>query len=96
MQQTLSTALEVGDRRKWERELLEFYLDRLRAACGHPPGLDAAWDLYRRSLMYPLFCWATVLGAPSWMPDTQPAAVATTIVERVGAAIDDTDALSAF
>lgn len=92
----VSTALEVEDRRQWERGLLEFYLDRLRAAGGHPPGFDDAWDLYRRSLMYPLFCWATVLGAPSWMPDTQPTGVATTIVERVGAAIDDTDALSAF
>jgi hypothetical protein len=92
----VSTALEVEDRRRWERDLLEFYLDRLRAAGGQPPGFDEAWNLYRRSLMYPLSCWATVLGAPSWMPDTQPADVATTIVERVGAAIDDTDALSAF
>lgn len=92
----VSTALETEDRREWERDLLEFYLDRLQAAGGQPPGFDDAWDLYRRSLMYPLFCWATVLGAPSWMPDTQPAAVATTIVERVGAAIDDTAALNAF
>lgn len=92
----VATALDIEDRRQWERELLEFYLDRLTAAGGHPPGYDEAWDLYRRSLMYPLFCWATVLGAPSWMPETQPTDVATTIVERVGAAIDDTDALSAF
>lgn len=92
----VSTALEVEDRRAWERELLGFYLDRLEEAGGKPPGFHAAWDLYRRSLMYPLFCWATVLGAPAWMPETQPTDVAQTIVERVGAAIDDTDALSAF
>lgn len=92
----VSTALTIEDRRNWERDLLVFYLERLREAGGDPPGFADAWNLYRRSLMYPFFCWATVLGAPAWMPDTQPADLARTLVERVGTAIDDTDALSAF
>ncbi|MFR9806840.1 phosphotransferase [Pseudonocardia sp. RS010] len=93
---TVATALTVEDRRAWERDLLAHYLDELARHGGKAPEFTAAFDLYRRSLMYPHYCWATVLGAPSWMPDTQPPDVARTIVERIGTAIDDVDAIAAF
>lgn len=93
---TVSTALTVDDRRRWERDLLADYLDELGRYGVRAPAFDDAFALYRRSLMYPHYCWATVLGAASWMPDTQPPEVARTIVERIGTAIDDLDALGAF
>lgn len=92
----IASSLTIEDRRAWERDLLAFYLDALARAGGVAPRFDKAFDLYRRSLMYPLFCWTTVLGAPAWMPDTQPADVAMLINERIGTAIDDLDALGAF
>lgn len=92
----IASALTIADRRAWERELLAFYLQRLAEYGGQPPSFAQAFDLYRRSLMYPFFCWTTVLGAPAWMPDTQPADVAITINQRIGAAIIDLDAMGAF
>lgn len=92
----ISSSLAIEDRRAWERDLLAYYLDELARAGGVAPAFDEAFDLYRRSLMYPLFCWTTVLGAPAWMPDTQPADVARLISERIGTAIADLDALNAF
>ncbi|MCK9248334.1 MAG: aminoglycoside phosphotransferase family protein [Solirubrobacteraceae bacterium] len=89
----IASALTVEDRRAWERDLLELYLERLERAGGHAPELDDAWRLYRQSLFYPLFCWATVLGAPGWMPDTQPVDVTKVIIERTATAIADLGAL---
>ncbi|MDX8150127.1 phosphotransferase [Patulibacter brassicae] len=92
----LVSALAVDDRRAWERELLEHYLEHLARAGGQPPELERAWRLYRQCLLYPLYCWGTVLGAPSWMPETHPPDVAATIVGRAATAIDDLGSLATF
>jgi hypothetical protein len=49
-------ALDVEDRRNWERPLLEQYLSRLRAyGVAETPGFDQAWEAYRREVIYGLF-----------------------------------------
>jgi hypothetical protein len=92
----LASALTVEDRRAWERDLLALYLEELARAGAPAPGFDDAWRAYRQCLMYPFFCWTTVLGASSWMPETQPEEASKIIIERVATAIDDLDALGAF
>lgn len=52
----MTAALDVIDRRKWERALLSFYLGRLAAyGVAMPPTFDEAWACYRRELAYGLF-----------------------------------------
>lgn len=92
----LASALSVDDRRAWERDLLGLYLKRLAGAGAPAPGFDEAWRAYKQCLMYPYFCWTTVLGASAWMPETQPEEASKLIIERVATAIVDLDALGAF
>jgi hypothetical protein len=90
-----ATALEVEDRRAWERDLLEFYLDRLVAAGGGSIGKSDAWQAYRRSMFYPYFAWVYTLGRSRLQPRFQPDEVSLTMVRRISAAIHDLGALSA-
>ena len=54
----LATALAAESRRKHERELIAFYLDRLRReGVAEPPGADEAWDCYRLAMV-----WGLVIG----------------------------------
>src|SRR5207302_10981484 len=43
----VATALEIGDRRAWEGQLLDFYLERLAAAGGERIPRESAWNAYR-------------------------------------------------
>lgn len=50
------TALPVEARRKHERELLEFYLDRLAAyGVADPPSFETTWTEYRRAIIWGLW-----------------------------------------
>ena len=54
----VGSALSVADRRKQERALLQFYLDRL-AAFGAPAlAWDEAWSHYQESFIYGFNLWA--------------------------------------
>ena len=54
----LTTALSVEDRRKHERELIEFYLSELaRGGVEKVPTMDEAWLLHRQSAY-----WGLVIG----------------------------------
>ncbi|HET9720131.1 MAG TPA: phosphotransferase [Solirubrobacteraceae bacterium] len=91
----LITALEVGDRRAWERELLGFYLQRLGEAGGAPPIYEAAWLAYRRATLYPYFAWIYTLGRSRLQPRFQQPQLALRLVQRIGAAIEDLGSLRA-
>ncbi len=81
------SALTVEDRRRTERELLTHYLDRLRAGGGPVPSFDEAWLGYRRGILYGFFLWAITLKVdPS---------ITSTLLERLGTAAADHDALAA-
>jgi hypothetical protein len=57
----ITTALSIEDRRNHERDLLAYYLDRLRAAgVAQPPTFDEAWLEYRRALVWGVYIgWLT-------------------------------------
>lgn len=59
----LVSALDIEDRRAWEKALLSHYLDALRAEfhrlerdCA-PPSFDEAWLAFRQQNLYGLFMW---------------------------------------
>lgn len=89
------TALEIEDRRAWEKDLLAFYLDRLRAAGGERIELTRAWEDYRRATLYPYFAWIYTLGRARLQPKFQPERASLTMIRRIAAAIADLDSLGA-
>jgi Phosphotransferase enzyme family len=54
----LVSALDIADRRKWDKALLSYYLERLAAhgVCS-PPSLETAWDAFRRQIIDGLYFW---------------------------------------
>jgi aminoglycoside phosphotransferase (APT) family kinase protein len=53
----IASALDVLDRRDWERPLLRHYLDQLRTRGVAPPSFDEAWDGYCCQMVYGLYYW---------------------------------------
>ena len=51
------SSVDMIDRRAWERELLQHYLDALRERGVTPPGFDEAWLAYRKQTVYGLYYW---------------------------------------
>jgi Phosphotransferase enzyme family len=92
----VSCALTIENRRKWERGLLEIYLEAMRDAGAPAIQFDDAWRIYRQQLFSALAFWTVTLTPPPVMPDMQPVDVTLAFIERFAAAIDDLDALEAF
>jgi aminoglycoside phosphotransferase (APT) family kinase protein len=53
----ISSALTPEHRRAWERDLLEYYLERLQAHGGRAPSFDDAWQYYVAGQLYGVFSW---------------------------------------
>jgi hypothetical protein len=51
------SALDVDDRRKWERALLSYYLRKLAGYGADSVHFDEAWLGYRRDILYGLYIW---------------------------------------
>ncbi|MFE3446072.1 phosphotransferase [Nocardia sp. NPDC059180] len=92
---TITSGLEVDDRRAWEIDLIAFYIDRLHAAGGPALTFDSAWLAYRQQCLYPYFAWMITIGRGALMPEFQPADICRAIVHRTATAIMDLDALEA-
>ncbi|MCK9930739.1 phosphotransferase, partial [Frankia sp. Mgl5] len=92
----LSTSLAPEDRREWERDLLEYYLEQLKASGVATPTFDQAWLIYRQQMFPALAWWTGTLGQPADGPDMQPPASSREFIRRMTCAIDDLDALDAF
>lgn len=92
----ITSALTVEDRRNWEGELVDYYLDRLHAAGG--PKLDRAamWRDYRQQLMTVLTWWTITLRPAPDLPDMQPLDITMEMMRRISTAVDDLDSLDAF
>jgi aminoglycoside phosphotransferase (APT) family kinase protein len=65
---TVMTALDVEERRKGERELLQIYLDELRRLGVAAPDWNHAWDLYRSQMVWGIYAF---LVTPTAMYDQQ-------------------------
>ncbi|MEX3841773.1 phosphotransferase [Paraburkholderia sp. BR10882] len=79
----IGCALDIEDRRAWERPLLEHYLSQLATGGVEAPSFDEAWEDYRRDLAYGYFIFA--------INETrfQTEAVNTAYAARFGAALVD-------
>jgi hypothetical protein len=85
----LATALDVEDRRRQERQLLQLYLDELADAGGRPPAEDEGWRQYVAHLVYPLEAMVITLALGAM----QPAERVRQVVARAAAAVGDHGAL---
>jgi hypothetical protein len=92
----VGSACEPEDRREWDRELLEFYLEHLVAAGGKPPAVDEAWTMYCQQLFYPYSAWAFTIGRAAYQPKMQPDDRCLAILKRLSAAIDENRSFDAL
>jgi hypothetical protein len=92
----VSSACEPEDRRAWDRELLELYLERLGEHGGKPPAFDEAWKIYCQQLFYPYSAWAFTIGRAAHQPEMQPDEYSLAILKRMSAAIDENEAFKAI
>jgi hypothetical protein len=93
---TMTTALTIEDRRKWEKELVRFYLDKMQQLGVTKISEDEAWLNLRQQLMTALAFWTITLHPAPGMPDMQPERTTHEFLRRIYAAIDDHDALDSF
>lgn len=91
----LSSALTVDDRRAWERELIELYIDRLHASGGAALSFENAWLAYRQQPFHGLAFWLYTIGAGRLQPAMQPDEVSLANLERMSNMIVDLDSLDA-
>jgi Ecdysteroid kinase-like family len=91
---TMLTSLPIASRRAWEKELLRFYLDRVKAKGGNPPAFEEAWGIYRRQTMYTFVGWLITIGFGALQPSMQPDSESLAIIERAAAAAEDLDTLA--
>lgn len=91
----LCSVLDTEDRRAWERDLLELYLDELGTAGGKPPPLEEAWLAYRQQVIHSFAFWAYTLSV-NHLSDIHPQDVTRGIVRRTGQAMVDLDTLDAI
>lgn len=92
----IGTALTVEDRRAWERDLLEFYLEHLHAAGGPKTSFDEGWLNYRQQLITALTWWTITYNPAQGMPDMQPIETSREFVKRLATAMDDIDSLDSI
>ena len=85
----VSTALEPEQRREWDHELLEHYLECLVTEGGPAPSYDEAWLRYRQGVFYPYSAWAFTIGRAFYQPKMQPDEISLACIKRVAAAIED-------
>ena len=91
----ISTALTVEQRRAWEKELLTYYLELMRAKGVPAIAFDDAWLAYRAQMFSALAWWTGTLGQPPEAPAMQPRAASLTFIERMANAVHDLDSLRA-
>lgn len=81
----LASALTVEDRRANERDLVRHYLGELAAAGGDAPSEEEAWRGIPRGILHGFYLWGITL-------KVEPAVTAM-LLERMGTAASDHDAL---
>jgi Ecdysteroid kinase-like family len=88
----LGSSLDVVDRRRWEKPLLQHYLMRLAHHGVPAPGFDEAFYCYRREMIYGYIIFVTNGDGTQFWSEADNAAVAV----RFGMAIEDLDTMSAI
>ncbi|MFQ6331807.1 aminoglycoside phosphotransferase family protein [Nocardia sp. CWNU-33] len=93
---TVNSGCEPEDRRAWDRELLELYLDELARVGGKAPSFDDAWLAYRQQFMFAYAAWAFTIGRAAYQPKMQTDETCLTLLKRIATALDDHDSLGAL
>jgi thiamine kinase-like enzyme len=92
----ITAAHTVENRRKWEKDLVTLYLDKM-ASLGVPKiSDDEAWGYLRQQLFSALAFWTITLRPTPGMPPMQPEETSRTFLKRLYTAIDDLEALDSF
>ncbi len=89
----ISTALTIEDRRKWEVDLIKYYLDCLAAEGGSPLDYNQTFLAYRQQSLAALAMWTATLTPPADAPAMQPPETSLEFIKRMAQAIDDLEAL---
>jgi hypothetical protein len=92
----VNSACEPEDRREWQQELMETYLENLSEHGGVAPSFDDAWLAYRQQCFWPLLAWVFTIGRAWYQPEMQPVDRCLAIIRRTAAAIDDLDSFVAI
>lgn len=94
---TISTSLEIEDRRRWERDLVALYLDLLAKNGGTPQSFEDGWLNYRQQMLSVFAYWTvTLTPSPTMAQDMQTRETTLCFLERIGQAIEDLDVMDAF
>jgi hypothetical protein len=93
---TVNSGCEPEDRRAWDRELLEAYLEELGRSGGEVPSFDDAWLAYRQQSMFAYAAWAFTIGRAVYQPKMQSVETCLTLLKRITTALDDNDSLGAL
>ncbi|UAK40471.1 aminoglycoside phosphotransferase family protein [Gordonia bronchialis] len=91
----LSAALDIEDRRNWERDLIELYVDRLAAFGGRSPSPDEAFLAYRQQMFRGFIFW-TYTYLVGRVSKLQTDDHVRRIVRRTGQAIVDLESLDSL
>jgi hypothetical protein len=90
------TALTIEDRRKWEKDLLRLYLEKM-AEFGAPKiAFDDAWLAIRQQLPTALAYWTITLRPAEGMPPMQPESISYEFIKRLTAAMEEMDSLDSL
>lgn len=89
----LTAGLTVEDRRAWERDLLNRYLDRFAEHTGTRPDFDQSWRWYRQQVLHALAMWTITLCHSPFLPSMQTEATTLTMLERMSVAMVDLESL---
>ncbi len=89
----LAAGLTIENRRAWERDLLDRYLDRLGPLA--PPS-DQAWTSYRQQLIHGVGYWFATIGRLLVQPEFQPHDVTAEHIRRLTQAAEDIGTLDAL
>jgi thiamine kinase-like enzyme len=93
----LSSSLSIENRRLWERELIQIYLDAMSARGAPAVSFDAAWLRYRQQLFIALRFWTVALKPSDMLShDIHPRDTSLALIGRIAHAMDDLDSLDSL
>ncbi|KAA9165966.1 phosphotransferase [Amycolatopsis acidicola] len=93
----LAGGLATEDRRNWEKDLLNLYLERLgEHGVGEPPSFEEAWLGYRQQPMHALVFGLFTLGGSRFEPELQPRDYTLAAIKRIAQHVVDLESINAI
>ena len=89
----VTASLTPDDRRAWERELLQRYIDKTAEFGGPRLDFDESFTHYRQQVSHALAMWTITLCHSPLLPAMQPEQTSLVMIERITTAMSDLDTL---